>query len=186
MTELSSPAIVNWVTINAHYEANVWEQTIDWNGLNKTSYTQSNVPENNQDFQLSTSSKLNWSSPIEGWTYEQELDLSGAWWNSTTKHTLTQRNWVQNVNLADGTWHQEHWASGVLIWKDDWSMSSTRWEWQTNPTMLIAKVAETQDSDYTMPAILMASALGMSIAACAYLKKRKTEQEIEEDSFHRI
>jgi len=47
MTELSSPAIVNWVTINAHYEANVWEQTIDWNGLNKTTYTHSNVPENN-------------------------------------------------------------------------------------------------------------------------------------------
>ena len=91
------------------------------------------------------------------------------------------------MDLYSGTWTQQHWNSGVLIWEDTWGMEETFYNpWEDNDhhaTTLAAKHAKTASTGASTATIATTtlSVLALGLVAYAYTQKRKVATEKEED-----
>ena len=91
------------------------------------------------------------------------------------------------MDLRSGSWLQQHWKSGVLIWEDTWTMEETLYNpWEDNDhdaTTLAAKHANTASSGASTATIASTtlSVLALGLVAYAYTQKRKVVSEKEEE-----
>ena len=91
---------------------------------------------------------------------------------------------------------QQHFASDVLIWQDEWDMNNTDWNpFDTSNVhsmpskMNLArknKTATSSEGSSSTFAIVgtTASVLALSILACAFINKRKTVTSEKEEGIH--
>lgn len=91
------------------------------------------------------------------------------------------------MDLYSGSWTQQHWNSGVLIWEDTWTMEETLYNpWEDNDhdaTTLAAKHANTASSGASTATIATTtlSVVALGLVAYAYTQKRKFVSEKEEE-----
>ena len=91
------------------------------------------------------------------------------------------------MDLVSGTWNQEHWNGGVLVWEDTWDTSSTLYnpfESNTHAVTLAASYAlhvSTGASNATIAATTTLSVLALSLVAYACTKKFKAVSQKEDD-----
>jgi len=117
------------------------------------------------------------------------LNFGTATWTTTMTDTVNGRTWHQIVDLSTGTWDQEYSVGATLVWKDSWNLDGTVYnpaDSSNSPITLLAtaQVESEEGTDYTTAAIVSASALTLSILACAYIQKRKVEEG--SDHFQRL
>jgi len=107
------------------------------------------------------------------------LNFGTATWTTTMTDTVNGRKWHQIVDLSTGTWDQEYSVGATLVWKDSWNLDGTVYnpaDSSNSPITLLAtahsesaSVESEEATDYTTAAIVSASALTLSIFACAYI-----------------
>jgi len=171
--KFTESSALNWMNMNVFYNGDKWEQSLSWDG--------------EYDLSIETISgshnKLNYDHPevSTGFLFEQTLDMDANTWIVILKNTNSNREWRQIVDLNAGTWDQLYVVDYTLVWKDSWNMDGTVYDPKqsdgapSTSTLLAtadsesASVESEEGTDYTTAAIVSASALTLSIFACAYI-----------------
>ena len=172
--KFSESSALNWMNMHVFYNGDKWEQSLSWDGK--------------YDLSIETISgsfnKFNFNHPEipnTGFLFEQTLDMDANTWIVILKNTNSNREWRQLVDLTTGTFDQEYSVDSTLVWKDSWNMDGTVYNPNqrdgapSTSTLLAtadsesASVESEEGTDYTTGAIVSASALTLSIFACAYI-----------------
>lgn len=164
---------MNWMNMHVFFNGDKWEQTLDWDGKYNLSIEQGDGSYN----------KLNYDHPevSTGFKFEQTLDMDAETWAVILTNTNSNRQYRQIVDLRAGKWDQWYFVDYTLVWQDSWNMDGTVYNpSQSSNSPSISTLLATADSesasveseegtDYTTGAIVSASALTLSIFACAYI-----------------
>lgn len=172
--KFSESSALNWMNMHVFYNGDKWEQSLSWDGK--------------YDLSIETTSgsfnKFNFDHPEipnTGFLFEQTLDMDANTWMFLLSDENESRVWRQLVDLTTGTFDQEYSVDSTLVWKDSWNMDGTVYNPNqrdgapSTSTLLAtadsesASVESEEGTDYTTAAIVSASALTLSIFACAYI-----------------
>ena len=92
--KLTQGPILKWLTMEIHFDGQIWQQTLDWDGMYKTTYEQSAKPENDQ-----TSSDLDMTSTV----YQKHPTEPG--FHITQTLTMDEANghqWISTIGCGFG------------------------------------------------------------------------------------